>query len=194
MTAPGQLGWSKPVCLRQKDHLPDSVTAVETERAGAHRMTMITKVKKRKTVIPQRLSVMMERVDAQKTHHQIRVMVLPKEPVHQNKFAIMTECAGLRVLGQLGRITSVCRQQKDHLQDSVNAVEMARAGAHQMMIITKAKKRKTVIPQLLSAIMVSVDAQKTNHQIQRVMVQPKEPVHRNKFAIMTDCAGLKVKT
>ena len=194
MTAPGQLGWSKPVCLRQKDHLRDSVTAVETERAGAHRMTMITKVKKRKTVIPQRLSVMMERVDAQKTHHQIRVMVLPKEPVHQNKFAIMTECAGLRVLGQLGRITSVCRQQKDHLQDSVNAVEMARAGAHQMMIITKAKKRKTVIPQLLSAIMVSVDAQKTNHQIQRVMVQPKEPVHRNKFAIMTDCAGLKVKT
>ena len=182
------------MCLRQKDHLRDSVTAVETERAGAHRMTMITKVKKRKTVIPQRLSVMMERVDAQKTHHQIRVMALPKEPVHQNKFAIMTECAGLRVHGQLGRSTSVCRQQKDHLQDSVNAVEMARAGAHQMMIITKAKKRKTVIPQLLSAIMVSVDAQKTNHQIQRVMVQPKEPVHRNKFAIMTDCAGLKVKT
>ena len=182
------------MCLRQKDHLRDGVTAVETERAGAHRMTMITKVKKRKTVIPQRLSVMMERVDAQKTHHQIRVMVLSKEPVHQNKFAILTECAGLRVLGQLGRSTSVYRQQKDHLLDSVNAVEMARAGAHRMMIIMKEKKRRTVIPQRLSAIMVSVDAQKTNHQIQRVMVQPKEPVHRNKFAIMTDCAGLKVKT
>ena len=54
MMAPGQLGWSKPVCLgrRQKDHLRDSVTAVETARAGAHRMTIITKAKKRKTVIP----------------------------------------------------------------------------------------------------------------------------------------------
>ena len=135
----------------------------------------------------------MERVDAQKTHHQMqRAMVQPKVPVHQNKFAIMTECAGLKVPGQLGRSTSVCRQQKDHLLDSVNAVEMARAGAHRMMIITKEKKRKTVVPPLLSAIMASVDAQKTNHQMQRVMVQRKEPVHRNKFAIMTECAWLKV--
>ena len=101
MTAPGRLGWSKPVCLgrRQKDHLRDSVTAVETARAGAHRMTIITKAKKRKTVIPQLLSVIMVSVDAQKTNHQMqRVMVQPKEPVHRNNFAIMTECAGLKVI------------------------------------------------------------------------------------------------
>ena len=96
--------------------------------------------------------------------------------------------------GQLGRSTSVCRQQKDHLPDSVNVVETARAGAHRMTVITKVKKKNTVIPQLLSAIMVSVDVQKTNHQMQRVMVQPKEPVHRNKSAIMTECVGLKVIT
>ena len=156
---------------------------------------MVTKAKKRKNVIPQLLSVIMARVDAQKTHHQMqRVMVQPKVPVHQNKFAIMTECAGLRVPGQLGRSTSVCHQQKDHLPDSVNVVEMVRAGAHRITMVTKAKKRKTVIPQLLSVIMVSVDAQKTNHQMQRVMVQPKEPAHRKKFAIMTECAGLKVIT
>ena len=137
----------------------------------------------------------MERVDAQDTHHQMqRAMVQPKVPVHQNKFATMTECAGLRVPGQLGRSTSVCRQQKDHLPDSVNAVEMARAGAHRMPMIMKAKKWKTVITQLLSAIMVSVDAQKTNHQMQRATVLPKVPVHRKKFAIMTECAGLKVIT
>ena len=54
MTAPGQIGWSKPVCRRrrQKDHLRDSVSVVETARAGAHRITMVTKAKKRKTVIP----------------------------------------------------------------------------------------------------------------------------------------------
>ena len=137
----------------------------------------------------------MASVDAQKTHHQMqRVMVLPKVPVHRNKFATMTECAGLRVPGQLGRSTSVCRQQKDHLPDSVNAVEMARAGAHRITMVTKAKKRKNVIPQLLSVIMVSVDAQKTNHQMQRATVLPKVPVHQKKFAIMTDCAGLKVIT
>ena len=61
--------------------------------------------------------------------------------------------------GRLGRSTSVYRQQKDHLLDSVTAVETARAGAHRMTMLTKAKKRKTVIPQRLSAIMVSVDAQ-----------------------------------
>ena len=152
-------------------------------------------LKRWKTVIPQLLSVIMARVDAQKTHHQMqRVMVQPKVPVHQNKFAIMTESAGLRVPGQLGRSTSVCHQQKDHLPDSVNVVEMVRAGAHRITMVTKAKKRKTVIPQLLSVIMVSADAQKTNHQMQRVMVQPKEPAHRKKFAIMTECAGLKVIT
>ena len=96
--------------------------------------------------------------------------------------------------GQLGWRKPVCRRQKDHLRDSVTAVETVRAGAHRMIMITKAKKRKTVIPLLLSAIMVSVDAQMTNHQMKRVMVQPKEPAHRNKFAIMTECAGLKVIT
>ena len=98
--------------------------------------------------------------------------------------------------GQLGRSKPVClrRRQKDHLRDSVTAVETAPAGAHRITMATKAKKRKTVIPQLLSVIMVSVDAQKTNHQMQRVMVKPKEPVHRKRFAIMTECAGLKVIT